>query len=86
MAKVTVPFRDRVTWRAYAAGDEWEGPAEREAELGAAGYVAVCATPAPEAADLSALTNPQLKALAEARGLDVPKRATKAQLLSLLEG
>lgn len=38
----------------------------------------------PEEEDLSGKTNADLAAIAEARGLAVPKRASKAQLLELL--
>lgn len=36
--------------------------------------------------DLSALTVAQLRELCGERGIEAPKRATKAQLLELLEG
>ena len=39
MAKVIVPFRDRETWVAYDAGDEYDGPPERVDELASAGIV-----------------------------------------------
>jgi hypothetical protein len=39
MAKVIKPFRDRITWVAYDAGDEYDGTPERIAELAAAGIV-----------------------------------------------
>ena len=48
------------------------------------------ATWPPEAAgdekvgDLSGLTNKQLQELCEKRGIEVPKKATKAQLIELL--
>ena len=38
----------------------------------------------PQAVDLSALTNAELRAICEERGIEVPRRATKAQLLGLL--
>ncbi len=34
--------------------------------------------------DLTSLTNAQLAALCDERGIDVPRKATKAQLLALL--
>ncbi len=40
---------------------------------------------APKEQDLSKLTNPQLKALCEQRGIAVPKRAKKEVLLALLK-
>ena len=36
--------------------------------------------------DLSALTAAQLRELCGERGIEAPKRATKAQLIALLEG
>lgn len=36
--------------------------------------------------DLTALTVAQLRELCDERGIEAPKRATKAQLLELLEG
>jgi len=36
--------------------------------------------------DLSALTVARLRELCDERGIEAPKRATKAQLLELLEG
>lgn len=41
-------------------------------------------TEVPEMPDLILLTNPELAKLAEEKGLEVPKKATKAQLLELL--
>jgi hypothetical protein len=40
----------------------------------------------PEPVNLSALTVATLRALCGERGIEAPKRATKAQLLELLEG
>lgn len=40
----------------------------------------------PEPVNLSALTVATLKGLCGERGIDAPKRATKAQLIALLEG
>lgn len=39
----------------------------------------------PEPIDLTALTVAQLRELCEERGIDAPKKATKAQLVALLE-
>ena len=39
-----------------------------------------------EPVNLSALTVAQLRELCDERGIEAPKRATKAQLLELLEG
>jgi hypothetical protein len=38
-AYVTVPFRDYLTWREYQIGDEYEGDADRIAELAQLGFV-----------------------------------------------
>lgn len=43
------------------------------------------AIPAPEHVDLTALTVAQLRELCAGRGVDAPKRATKAQLIELLD-
>lgn len=40
----------------------------------------------PEPVNLSALTVAALRALCGERGIEAPKRATKAQLIALLEG
>jgi len=95
MATVLTRFRDRVTWKLYSVGDEWEGPPERLRELSGGGFVE-CGpvdhnedeTPSDGAhggtQDISALTVAQLREVAEGRGIDVPKRATKARLLEIL--
>lgn len=41
---------------------------------------------ADDAQDLSALTVARLRELCDERGIDAPKRATKTQLIALLEG
>lgn len=40
--------------------------------------------PKPEPVDLSALTVATLRALCEDKGIDAPRKATKAQLVALL--
>lgn len=42
--------------------------------------------PEPPTADLAAMTVAQLRAMCAERGVDAPKRATKAQLIRLIEG
>jgi hypothetical protein len=98
MAKVIAPFRDRLTWVAYRAGDEYDGPPERLRALFEGGFVEngldiVCDEKTPESVsseplkgNLDALTVTQLKALAKERGLAVPSRATKKQLVEILGG
>lgn len=44
------------------------------------------AEPEPEPVDLSALTVATLRGVCGERGIEAPKRATKAQLIALLEG
>lgn len=50
----------------------------------AAGWRRADATEQPEPVDLSGMTVAQLRALCAERGVDAPKRATKAQLVQLL--
>ena len=96
MAKVLIRFRDIETWRLYDVGDEWEGPSERLDVLVQGGFVEKRPTTRPDAENgsdevtdateaVSAdMTVAQLREIAESRGIDVPKRATKAKLLELL--
>lgn len=85
-ADVIVAFRDRHTWRGYAPGDLYEGTDERVAELAGKGLLAVADAVTDPTPDLATLTVAQLRDLADERGIDVPRRATKAQLVALLEG
>lgn len=84
-ATVTVRFRDRFTWRLYEVGDQFDGTDGRVAELAALGIVAVAVDAPAESVDLSALTVEKLRELCADRGIEVPKRATKAQLIALLD-
>ena len=97
MARVLIRFRDIETWRLYDVGDEWEGPSERLDKLIQGGFVekrlithsdqengSNGSTDAAEAIS-SDMTVAQLREVAESRGIDVPKRATKKTLLELLE-
>lgn len=81
-ATVIAAFRDRLTWRAYDAGDEYEGTDARVSELASAG----CVTDGSSADgdDLGTLTVAELKALCAERDVDYPKKATKGQLVTLL--
>lgn len=96
MVKVTAPFRDRSTWRAYAVGDEYDGTPERIQELSEGGYVdsGLIAHEAEKSVSeslsvahndkLDELTVAQLRKLADERGVEVPKRASRARLLEAL--
>ena len=98
MAKVIATFRDRLTWRLYCVGDEYEGTPERVRTLQDGGFLQsgldiVCdektpesVSPEPMSGNLDALTVTQLKALAKERGLAVPSRATKKCLVEMLGG
>ena len=91
MVTVTV-LRDFYDLKAHAdrtAGDTFLATEERAAQLDAAlpGYV-TCDEheQAPELrVDLSKMTNAQLIALCEERGIQAGKRPTKAQLIRLLQ-
>ena len=96
MAEVLKRFRDAETWRLYDAGDDWQGSERRFQELSEGGYVrsgliahdaeenAADAPTAPQTGTLDGLTVAQLRELAKERGLDVPRRASKARLLETL--
>ena len=96
MAKVIKPFRDCVTWLAYDVGDEWEGPSERLDKLYEGGFIqkrlithsdgengSGTSTDVLESFS-SDMTVTQLREIADSRGIDVPKRAKKAELLEIL--
>ena len=90
MAKVLIRFRDIETWRLHDVGDEWEGPSERLDVLIQGGFVegrpSTHQDPEDAADAISAdMTVAQLREVAKSRGIEVPKRATKAKLLKLLE-
>jgi len=98
MAKVLVEFRDRVTWRRWNVGEEWEGPPERLETLCEGGYVQSGANAhddgenAQNAASdkpedhLDGMTVAELRSLAAERGIKVASKATKKQLLEILGG
>lgn len=97
MARVLIRFRDVQTMRVHDVGDEWDGPAERLQELARGGYVqsGPIAHDVPEdvsravSEDVGGITGDmtvaQLREVAKSRGVVVPKRATKAKLLEILE-
>lgn len=80
MPKVTQAFRDATTWRAYAIGDEYEGP--RADELAALGLLEPVAADTPP---LASMTLAELRALAADRGVDVPAKARKTDVVAALE-
>ena len=89
MANVIQPFRDRLTWVAYAPGDEYAGDPARVSELAALGLVEAPGGARPEAGageagDYRDMTVSQLRALCAERGVEVPRKATKAQLVGIL--
>ena len=96
MTRVIAPFRDRETWRAYAVGDEYGGTPERIRELVRGGYVdsGLVAQEATENAsdkptggesgNLDGLTVDELRSLAEERGVELPRRARKSEIVEIL--
>lgn len=96
MAKVLVRFRDVETMRLYDVGDEWEGTPERFKALSEGGYVqsGLVAHDCRENGSVgridpaesisSDMTVAELREIAESRGIELPKRATKAKLLGIL--
>lgn len=96
MARVLVRFRDQITMRLYDVGDEWDGTPERLETLARGGYVqsgpiahdgrengSVRRTEAAESI-LSEKTVAELRKIADERGIEVPKRAKRSDILSLL--
>ena len=96
MAKVLVRFRDVETMSLYDVGDEWEGTPERFKALSEGGYVqsGLVAHDGRENGSVgrtdplelisSDMTVAELREIAESRGIELPKRATKAKLLGIL--
>lgn len=90
-ARVTRAYTDRLDGSVHYPNTTVELTDERAAELSARGFVepAPGAAPPPAeeaAADLGAMTAAQLRDLIAERGGSAPKRATKAQLLSIARG
>lgn len=96
-ATVTYPYRDRETGEVHLVGEAVELTAERYGELSQRNFVGECqpvagqAEPAPPAAAAAKAepaapepTVAQLRAAIEAKGGFAPKKATKAQLASIL--
>lgn len=98
LALVTYPYRDRETLAVHLAGEEVELTDARFAELCAGGYVDVPAEkpaePAAPAAEQEAAPQPvdpaadmtaaELRAVIESKGGFAPRKATKAELQSML--
>ena len=87
--KVKEKFKDRVEKVTRYPGDVFEVTDIRANEITdrLPGYVEVISVTANiEKPDLSKLTNQQLVAMCEERGIELPKRYKKADLLALLEG
>lgn len=86
------PFVDLVENRWREVGDEWEASAERLADINSAGYGIMAEAvqeepePAHETPDLTRMTRAQLLDKAAGRGVEVPARATKADIIEALEG
>lgn len=81
---VIIPFRDTTEHVGRRKGDTFTTTEERAKQIAARlpGYISY----KNEGSDLSSLDLDELRAIAEERGVEVPKRAGKAKLLSLLEG
>ena len=84
--RVTRPFFVRRGGHIYGTGETFEGGRSQVALLARRRLVDSLEDVPDEAPDLTSLTNAQLAAMCEERGIEVPRRATKAQLLALLEG
>lgn len=76
------PFYDLVERVDRREGDVFEATEERAAQIAQLlpGYVEVSAV------DLGSLKLAQLRELAAERGVEIPAKATKAEILELLEG
>ena len=83
-AEVVVAFRDIHTWHLYAPGDVYEGSDTRVGELRSLGIVAGDQA-GGDAPDYQSMTNAQLSESCAKMGIVPPKRATKAQLIALLD-
>ena len=84
LIRVLRDFRDVRAKTNRDPGDTFEATEERFAEIARKlpGYVEAV----DDKTDLSALKVADLRAMAEERGIEVPKKATKATLIELLEG
>ena len=90
VVKVLRRFRDLKHHIDREVGETFEATEERAAQIAAAlpGYVTyevAEARPEPEPVDLTKLTVATLKALCKERGVEVPAKAKKADLIALLD-
>ena len=85
------PFFDLVARKDRRPGDEFEATEARYEHIAKKlpGYVELAEPDSQveaEAHDHSAMKVSELRALCAKRGIDVPAKATKAQIIELLEG
>lgn len=87
-ARVIRAFFHADTGRLWRVGDTFRGEDAAARQLAERGYLdlggGAVAAPASDAADLASLTVSELRALCAERGIDVPKRARKAELVAAL--
>ena len=83
-AKVINSFLHANTGVLWKAGETFRGDAFTVKQLVKQGYLQGDGAPKGDTADLAAMTVAELRALCEQRGIDVPKRSTKAKILTLL--
>ena len=67
-------------------GDEWEAPASRVAEINSAGYGVMAEEVAEAAPWWDAKTRSELLDIASEMGLKPASKATKAQLVAMIDG
>lgn len=87
LVRATWPFFMVEGGRIYEVGETYDATdaeAERLVRRGLAEPVG--AQPAGDAPSLGGMTAAQLRALCAKRGVEAPRKATKAQLMELLEG
>ena len=85
-ARVVNPFIHRNTGTFWREGDTFVGDDSAIRQLAAKGYLRVGDEDVREDVDLAALTVAELRSLCEERGVEVPKRVRKADLLARLRG
>lgn len=81
-ARVNVPFGDKTDGdKLYLAGEIYEGDDERIADLQSRGFVTPLAKPG---VDFESLTVRELVAMCGEKGIEVPKKPRKAELIASL--